>query len=226
MSGSVWGLVAPVVFKTIATRLGRVGWVRFPYAPARRLVGVALAIVVAMPVQAQVGTDTSRQRESLTRASQDSLEPPLSPGRAFVVSLLVPGLAQSQLRRTGAGALYFTLEAVSIAMLVKSRRDLALARRYQNEFVLGDYKRDPSTGAPLLDVEGRYLPADSVRTRYDSELVRARRTHVEDWISMLIFNHLFAGADAFVASLLWDLPAKVELRLHPRGASVGVRIGR
>jgi hypothetical protein len=122
--------------------------------------------------------------------------------------------------------LYFTIEAVSLAMLVKSRHDLALARRHQNEPVLADYRRDPVTGVPLADPQGRYIPGDSVQTRYDSELVRARRTHVEDWISMLVFNHLFAAADAFVASLLWDLPARVELRLNRSGAALGVRITR
>jgi len=40
---------------------------------------------------------------------------------------------------------------------------------------------------------------------------------------VIAFNHLFAGADAFVAAQLWDLPARIgvgaspgELRLEAR----------
>ena len=47
--------------------------------------------------------------------------------------------------------------------------------------------------------------------------MRTRRLHYEDWIAVLIFNHLFAGADAFVAAQLWDLPGKVAIRQTPFG---------
>jgi hypothetical protein len=42
--------------------------------------------------------------------------------------------------------------------------------------------------------------------------VRARKQHVEDWVALLIFNHLFAAADAFVAAQLWDVPARVSVQ--------------
>ena len=54
-------------------------------------------------------------------------------------------------------------------------------------------------------------------SRYSAARVRARRTHYEDWIAVLIFNHLIAGADAYVAAQLWDLPARVGVRADPRG---------
>ena len=43
-------------------------------------------------------------------------------------------------------------------------------------------------------------------------------------IAMLVFNHLFSGADAFVSSQLWDLPAQVEMRALPRGTGIGLSI--
>jgi hypothetical protein len=48
-----------------------------------------------------------------------------------------------------------------------------------------------------------------VAGRYDADLVRTRQLHVEDWLAVLAFNHLFAGADAFVAAQLWDIPVRM-----------------
>jgi hypothetical protein len=52
--------------------------------------------------------------------------------------------------------------------------------------------------------------------------VRARSAHVEDWIALLVANHLFAGADAFVAAHLWDVPARLGLRVVPRAGGTTV----
>jgi hypothetical protein len=38
---------------------------------------------------------------------------------------------------------------------------------------------------------------------------------VEDWTVLLIFTHLFAAADAFVAAHLWNVP--VEVGTQPGG---------
>ena len=47
--GGGWGLVVPSVFKTDATRRRRVGWVRFPHAPATLLPGcVTWSLVVVV----------------------------------------------------------------------------------------------------------------------------------------------------------------------------------
>ena len=39
-------------------------------------------------------------------------------------------------------------------------------------------------------------------------------------MALLIFNHLFSGADAYVAAHLWDLPANVAVRWLPGGPIV------
>ncbi|MHB2034584.1 MAG: hypothetical protein ACYCVE_14605, partial [Gemmatimonadaceae bacterium] len=54
-----------------------------------------------------------------------------------------------------------------------------------------------------------------------SQLIRSRRAHVEDWIAVLVANHLFSGLDAYVSANLWDLPA--ELSVHP--TSTGTNVG-
>jgi len=48
-----------------------------------------------------------------------------------------------------------------------------------------------------------------------------KRAEVEDWLVLLVFNHLVAGAEAFVSAHLWDFPADLAARALP-GGSVGV----
>jgi hypothetical protein len=168
------------------------------------------------PVGLQVGGGGG-----LSTQGRDSLRPPLSPGRAFLNSLLLPGLGQSRLRRQVPAAFYFTIEAVSIAMMHKTRNDLRIAKDFARSPVISRYQVDPATGAPVI-VGGAFVPADTVETRFDEERVSSRQQQFEDWVALLVFNHLFSGADAFVASLLWDVPARVGFR--PVGGGVGLGI--
>jgi hypothetical protein len=176
-----------------------------------------------------------RQRPVQSRARQDSLQPPVSPGKAFLLSLALPGLGQSRLNRPTAGAVYVTAEAVWLAMLAKAANDLRIAKQHQDDVVVLSYQVDPITGAPVI-TSGKYVVKDSLRSRYAPPLsattvdqqqrsrLKARRLHLEDWVAMLVFNHLFSGADAFVSSQLWDLPAQVELRSLPVGVGLGAKI--
>jgi len=109
-------------------------------------------------------------------------------------------------------------------MLLKARNDLRIARGAAGDVIVNRYRVDPATGAPIVDANGRFVPQDTVPNRFDTGRVDARRTQVEDWIAVLAFNHLFAGADAFVASLLWDLPARVGARHLPRGFGLGLSV--
>lgn len=59
----------------------------------------------------------------------------------------------------------------------------------------------------------------------DDERIDAKRQEVQDWTVLLVFNHLIAGAEAFVASQLWDFPVELETRALPSGAAaLGARI--
>ena len=168
-------------------------------------------------------------------AVRDSLSAPVSPGKAFLFSLALPGLGQSKLNRPTAGAVYFTAEAVWLAMLAKSANDLRVAKAFAKDVIVNTYDVDPATGKPIIR-DGKYVVKDTVRNRYAEPVstasdaaqqrsrIKARRLHFEDWIAMLAFNHLFSAADAFVSSQLWDLPAQVELRALPRGTGVGLSI--
>jgi len=187
---------------------------------------------------AKIGTTAAPRRTRQPRpAGPDSLAPPVSPGRAFLLSLALPGLGQSRLNRPTAGGVYFTAEAVWLAMLGKSAHDLRVAKAHAADVIVESYRVDPTTGSPVLD-SGRYVPRDTLRSKYAEPIaagaaatgqeqrsrVKARRLHFEDWIAMIAFTHLFSAADAYVSSHLWDLPAQVELRALPRGTGIGLSI--
>lgn len=170
---------------------------------------------------AAAAQDTTRRRPRgrprrapTTAAVPDSLaRPPISPRRAFLYSLVVPGQGQTSLHRPKAAALFATIELGSIAMIAKSKNDLRIAKARVRDSVITGYK---PTGT-----------GDSVAVKVPDRLVariKARRLHVEDWMATLLFNHLFAGADAFVAAQLWDLPAQVSFQPMPRGAAVTVSV--
>ena len=122
--------------------------------------------------------------------------PPISPRSAFLRSLIVPGLGQAALDRGTAGGIFVSLEALSLLMTIKSKRDLRVARRLETDSVFFGIEPGGDTVFVASPVSGR---------------VRARKQHVEDWVALLIFNHLFAAADAFVAAQLWDVPARVSV---------------
>ncbi|MBA3657660.1 MAG: hypothetical protein H0W69_09950 [Gemmatimonadaceae bacterium] len=145
-------------------------------------------------------------------AKRDSaLVPPLSPRRAFLLSLLIPGYSQIRLERPNGAALFGAAEIVSIGMARKAALDLREARRGARDSVVLTFQVDPATGRVVLDsITGRPRPATYERNRNTPERIAARRTHYEDWIAAILFNHLISAADAYVAANLWDFPVNVK----------------
>ena len=87
------------------------------------------------------------------------------------------------------------------------------ARRNSSDSVLVAYV--DGTGAPVARYE---------RTNFPTTLVRSRKEHREDWIAVLVANHLFAALDALVAANLWDLPAEISIGGSTRSAGLAVRL--
>ena len=209
-------------------------------AAARRVRVLRITVAALAAMFALAPRASAQQRDSASSAvtrrpparADSVVRPPLSPRRAFFTSFLVPGLAQVRLDRYKVGAIFAAAELGSIGMAVKSRRDLRIARRHAGDTAIVAIQPDtvetiPSTAACPKGTNGLELgPVDSVAhtrpvicpSRYTPDRIRARRTHYEDWIAMIVFNHLFAGADGFVAAQLWDLPTHVSLRPDGRGA--------
>ena len=64
---------------------------------------------------------------------------------------------------------------------------------------------------------------DWARTR--GKFVASHRQEREDWIVLLVFNHLLSGAEAYVSALLYDFPVALKAqRLPGGGTGVGVTI--
>ena len=175
----------------------------------------AVLLAVLAPTMRAQRVDSARvaaQPLKVDTVVRSELRPPLSPRRAFLYSFLAPGLAQSRLGRPVAGAIFVLTESIAIAMLRESSADLRQSRRFRSDslMVIGD---DPLTGTQV-----------KLETSFNDELIRIRKSHVEDWIAFLIANHLFAGADAYVAAHLWDLPAQMNVSQTPHGTVIAARL--
>lgn len=114
----------------------------------------------------------------------DSVRPvsPITPGGAFLRSLVLPGWGQARLGRNVTGGLFLLFEGMAAAMVWKSQWQL-----------------------------------DWARTR--DKFVDSHRQEREDWIVILAFNHLMAGAEAYVSALLFDYPAALKARRLPDGST-------
>lgn len=148
----------------------------------------ALALLGAVPggVAAQVtpappaDTTAAVARPDTSVAPADSLQP--SARGALLRSLVLPGWGQAYVGAPGRGAIYFGIEAASLWMVFKSRRELGAARQLE---------------ASLID-------PNSTSTPPELPLAKARRQQVEDWITLSVFFLFFSGADAYVAAQLSD----------------------
>ena len=175
------------------------------------VVGAQQRTPVITPRDSVVRDTTRRAPRRVPNSIPDSLlRPPITPKAAFLHSLALPGWGQSALRRSTAATIFSSAEVGAIYMVMKSRADLQRARALSqlDSITIGD----PSLGETVTRV-----PAVT------QELINARRLHLEDWIAALLFNHLLAGADAYVAANLWDLPARVSIRHTPAGTGIAAQ---
>ena len=183
-----------------------------------------LATVGATSARAQTGDTTKALPRDTTKRVQPRppvpirsaivpalRPPPITPKRAFLYSLLIPGLGQSRLDRGTAGALFAAVELGSWAMVRKSGTDLRVARRYSEDSLPNNYS---------LASDGTITKVETFGSEFPVELIGTRRLHREDWFAALIFNHLIAGADAFVAAQLWDVNRTVTVKPYRDGAAI------
>ncbi len=221
--------MASVIFKITVTLPRRVGWVRFPHSPATSLVATLLCLAPFCPQSAnaqqvdsaRVGIATSKSQTSQPTVPDTTRKPPLSPRRAFLTSLLIPGYAQTVFGRDRAAMLFAVIEIGSIGMARKAALDLAEAKGLPRDSVVATYKVDPNTGLATIDPKtGLPVPDTYIASRFTADRIKARRTHYEDWIAAIVFNHLFSGADAYVAANLWDFKANIGVVAAPRSPGV------
>ena len=171
-----------------------------------------LALCVSCCMPAALG---AQQGDSLVRpgrAAATELRPPLSPRRAFLYSLVVPGYAQSVLGRERTGAMLMAFETAALFMIRETHFNVREVRRNLADSLVVSYVNPDGTPGTRLG------PAS-----FTNALLRSRREQTEDWIAVLVANHLFAAADAYVAALLWDLPAEIAVNGSRTAGSLALR---
>ncbi|HYS69812.1 MAG TPA: hypothetical protein VEM14_06180, partial [Gemmatimonadaceae bacterium] len=219
---------ASVIFKITVTLQRRVGWVRFPHSPATSLVFLTCLFSVSF-AQSLVAQQRDSARAGIAAqpgqkqqpAPDTTKNPPLSPRRAFLSSLILPGYAQTVFGRDKAAMLFALIEIGSIGMARKAAQDLGEAKGLPRDSVVATYKIDSETGLAIIDPKtGLPQPDTYIASRFTDDRIKARRTHYEDWIAAIVFNHLFSGADAYVAANLWDFNANIGVVATPRTAGV------
>ena len=104
-------------------------------------------------------------------------------------------------------------ETVALVMIRESSLGLREARRNLADSIIVSYV--DAGGNPSVVYQ---------RTPFPRALVRSRQEQLEDWIAVLVGNHLFSAIDAFVAAHLWDLPAEIALRAHPNTKGLALRL--
>jgi hypothetical protein len=216
--------VASVIFKITVTLQRKVGWVRFPHSPASLLL-LAFSFFSALVPSGVLAQQRDSARAGVSAPVQPARDtthkPPMTPRRAFLTSLILPGYAQTVFGRNKAAMLFAVIEVGSIGMARKSAIDLADAKGVPHDSVVATYKIDPSTGLAVIDPKtGLPIPETYITSNIDEDRIKARRTHYEDWIAAIVFNHLFSSADAYVAANLWDFKANIGVVATPRSAGV------
>jgi hypothetical protein len=183
------------------------------------LVVTLAALLVAAPAAAQQ-TDSTAVGARI-RAIRDTTPARVTPRGAFLRSLLMPGWGQSKLDRGTAGAVFVLTETLAAVMIVKSKRQLDRAKDARGDSLFIGYEL-AGDGSPVLDDQGNPVPVfepDPLVGR-----IRSRRQQLEDWIAILAFNHLFSGADAFVAGHLGDIPRRLTMRPTSDGVELSASI--
>ena len=195
---------------------------------SRHRVGV---VVLSVALLAAVNAAALEGQQPLADPSQDpaeAVEAPEIPGRAspagaLVRSMMIPGWGQAVAGSPGRGAFYFTVQSLSVWMILKTSKTLgsasdilAMRRLEASERLSADPLVDPADLAAAIDTDPGVVSA--------LELKQIRRQQREDWLSFGVFFLLLGGADAFVAAHLAGFPDPLEVAIRPL-PDMGVEVG-
>ena len=140
----------------------------------------------------------------------------VSPGGAFLRSVLVPGWGHVATESYARGGFYVAAQSGSLWMLWQTLKRRSEAAEY--------VRLERAVSAARFEAAGMSNP-DSILIAVDGDpavqnreaLVDARSQQVEDWSALSIFLVLLGAADAFVAAHLRDFPEPLSLQVLPQG---------
>ncbi|TVP75636.1 MAG: hypothetical protein EA352_07770 [Gemmatimonadales bacterium] len=142
-------------------------------------------------------------------------EDPVSPGGAFVRSLVLPGWGHASVGSGTRAAFYAAAQSGTALMILKSASRQRTARRFAREErrLVEDELRLQGVASPD---SLRVLAGVDPRVSEREELVERRGQQVEDWLALGIFMTLLGAADAYVAGHLADFPQPLALDVGRR----------
>ncbi len=180
------------------------------------------------PPAPAVGRPGGRDASSFTAMVPDTIDPPpadpavealgevpdVSPGGAFVRSLVLPGWGHAATGSHFRGGFYMAAQSGAIWMLSKSLAAHREARRFRNEEIRAVTDQLRASGIVQPDTLRILAEADPRVEEWD-ELVDARSEQVEDWAAAGIFILLLSATDAFVSGHLMDRPEPLTIQAGP-----------
>lgn len=140
---------------------------------------------------------------------------PVSPGGAFLRSLVLPGWGHASVGSGTRAAFYAAAQSGTALMVLKSASRQRTARRFAAEerrLVEDELRLQGVTSADSL----RVLAGADPRVSQREELVDRRGQQVEDWVALGLFLTLLGAADAYVAGHLADFPEPLALDVGRR----------
>lgn len=186
---------------------------------------VICSLLAAAPAHAQRVTPA---RDTTTTPAQDTTKHYLSPGKAFLRSVLIPGWGQFSVGAPRRGVVFVTLQSASWYMLVKTLKKVSEANDFADAHlktatpIVTDTLRAMMTRDTSLN--RRWSNPDTFQVallnaldttsivRSARALVNSRNEQRQDWITYTLFLTLASGVDAFIAAHLADFPATITPR--------------
>lgn len=179
-------------------------------------------LLVACVVSAAEGT--AQQAATAEPAPAVLLEPlGVSPGGAFLRSVLVPGWGHAAIGSYRRGGFYFALETATAYTYLRTRRRLSEAREsaaFRENAVRANLAAEGITDADEI----RQRLSQDVALQSFQDLVESREGQHEDLVAFGLFVLFLSGADAYVSAHLARFPAPIEVQVSPM-ASGGARGG-
>ncbi len=153
--------------------------------------------------------------DRLSDPSEEAEGDEITPGGAFLRSLVLPGWGHAVTGSPTRGAFYFTAQAGTAWMLGKSIQRRREARRFREEEARIVRSRHQAAGVSSPDSLNALVRLDQEVGAWDA-LIDSRSQQVEDWVALGIFLALLGATDAFVAGHLMDRPEPLTFGVAPR----------
>lgn len=188
--------------------------------------GVVLALLVSTLSSVAVG---AQERPETPVDVEESVPLPpikISPGGAFLRSIVLPGWGHTAIGSYSRGAFYFGAQTATVYTFFRTRERLTEVRervRFREQVVRAQLAAEGIT--EFSDIE-QGLDADASLTDLRN-LKDARDQQREDLIALGVFMLLLGGVDAYVSAHLARFPEPLELEARPVGdgrVEVGIRV--